>query len=545
MSKKKHDKFDPKILWSRTKLFWNEAPKGKYMNLKEIFCLGSASLGVSFITNLINMYITIGQLPLIYDMGRYGTLHATIIYIVACVGGMLLTPLFGRMVQRTKSKMGRYKPYILFIAPIVAVLGTIAVWSPQTLSEFHRIIYVYCICIPTLLLWNIWSNAFNMFPGVITPNQQERVDVWSPIGLVMGFAPTIMNVLKDICAGFWGDVIAARVFGITSAVVGVICIIGIIKVKERVFITAEENKDNRIGTLRGLKLVFRNKPLMILMIALILGSMKGTIDMIWHIVARVKFATDMATGIKIFGSVSLLVGFAATPNMLLLPLLTRKFNNRTILIMWQALNTGAYLILAIVGFNNLQPGTNTAIIITALRFIACFNAIGSLQPLMLSELGDYQQKLTGYRLDGFIQTMAYSVPLVVTQALALIPAVIQGKLGFNPNDYVIKPDNANIVSPELAQKLNDYANIAVWISVISGALMIFALCFYTLSKKKHAAIVAELKATAVNADEIESDKGDLVFLGESSTDDDTDNRYDMNDTPYHDDTLNNGGDTNE
>ena len=489
-------------------LFWNKPPQGRYLNLKEIVCLGGAGLGVSFICNLINMYVTIGQLPLIYNMGDYGTLHATIIYLVACVGGLVLTPVYGKAIQRTKSKWGRYKPYILFLAPCVSVLGVFAVWSPGGLSLTQRIIYVYCLSIPTLLVWNLWFNTWNLFPGVFTPNQQERVDIWSPIGLVMGFAPTVMNVLKDVFAGIWGDVNAARIFGVTSCIVGMSCILLLTRVKERVFITDTENTDNKIGAIAGLKMVLKNKPLLILTLALTLGCMKGTIDTVWHIIARVKYAEDMATAAQIFGAVSIVVGFAATPNMVLLPLFTRKMNNRTIMIMWQAFNTCAYLILAIIGFGNFKPGTTSAVIITALRFVASFNAIGSLQPLMLSEIGDYQQKLTGYRLEGFIQTIAYSFPLVVTQLCALIPAVIQGKIGFNPNNYEIVSGQSNVLSEELISIAERYADIAIWISTASGFLMLVCLCFYSLDKKKHAKIIEELRQNSVNSEEIESDMTD-------------------------------------
>lgn len=77
-------------LTRKTASFRKKAPEGRYLNLKEIICLGGAGLGVSFICNFINMYVTIGQMPLIYDMGDFGTLHATIIYLVACVGALML-----------------------------------------------------------------------------------------------------------------------------------------------------------------------------------------------------------------------------------------------------------------------------------------------------------------------------------------------------------------------------------------------------------------------------------------------------------------------
>ena len=501
-------KFELKNLPKQIKAFWKEPPKGRYLNLKEIFCLGGSALGISFITNLIATYVTIGQLPLIYDMGKYATLHATLVYLIASVIGMIVTPIYGNYVQRTNTKWGRYKPYILFMAPVVGALGTFALWSPQNLTETQRIIYVYCMCIPTLVIWQLWFNAWNMFPGVFSPNQQERVDIWSPIGLVIGFAPTVMNIVKDLFAGWFGDIMAVRVISIFCLCVGVSLTVCLVKVKERVFVTEKESEDNKLKMSSALKMIFKNKPLMILMIALVLGSMRTTIDMVWNIVGRVKYANNMADGAKIFGAVSVFVGFAATPNMVLLPLYTRKLNNRGIMMIWQACNFIGLFILSLVGYQNIPTGSTAAIVITALRFVVQFNAIGSLLPLMLSEIGDYQQAKSGYRLDGYIQTMAYAVPLLATQVLALVPALIQAKIGFNPNDYIIVKDATNVLTPELVDVANRYANIATWVSAVSSGLMFIALIMYPLSKKKHAEIVAQLQAESVNADVIEAEAGE-------------------------------------
>lgn len=515
-----------KTLALNLKRFWKEPPNGRYLNLKEILCLGSAGLGVNFITSFINMYVTVSQLPLIYDLGNNGSLHATVIYLTASILGLILTPVYGKMIQRTKTKFGRYKPYIMFLAPVVSALGIFATWSPQNLELSERIIYVYALCIPTLLVWNLWFNTFNMFPGVFTPNQQERVDIWSPIGLIMGFAPTIMNALKGLFVRWTGDIWAARIFGLFSCIVGMICIIALIKVKERVYITPEEHDKERVSVWSGLKMIVKNKPLMVLTIALCFGCLKGTIDLVWEIIARVKFASNMADAAAIFGGLSLIIGFAATPNMIFLPWISRKFNNRTIMIFWQCLHTGAYLILALIGFHNLPQNSTTVFIITALRFVALFNALGSLQPLMLSEIGDLQQYKSGYRLDGFIQTFAYSLTMVVGQASLLIPAFIQSRMGFNPANYQVVEATGglsasqlpqNVLSEEFIAIADRYANVAIWISVASGALMLICLLFYDLNKKKHAEIVKALQENAINAKEIVDEAGSLNLLADNET----------------------------
>ncbi len=233
-------------LGANLKRFWKEPPKGRFLNLQEILRFGVSSLGMSFIANLVSIYVTVSQIPLLYDLGDKGTLHATIMYLIASVLALIITPFYGRMIQRTKTKFGRYKPYILCLAPIVAILGAASVWSPQSLDQTQRIIYVYMLCTPTLLMWNLWYNSFNMFPGVITPNQQERADIWAPVGLVIGFAPTIMNALKGIFVKWGGgDVGAARIYAIFCAVVGIALASALIGVKERVFITQEEEKKEK------------------------------------------------------------------------------------------------------------------------------------------------------------------------------------------------------------------------------------------------------------------------------------------------------------
>ena len=500
-------------LGNNLKRFWKEPPKGRFLNLQEILRFGISSLGVSFIANLVSMYVTVSQIPLLYNLGSSGTLHATIMYLVASLLALIIAPFYGRMIQRTKTKFGRYKPYILFLAPVVAILGAAAVWSPQNLNETQRIIYVYMLCTPTLLMWNLWYNTFNLFPGVITPNQQERADIWSPIGLVIGFAPTIMNALKGVFVkwGGNGDVGAARIYGVFCAVVGIALTIALIGVKERVFVTQEEEKKEKVSTFEGLKMIIKNKPLMVFTLALCLGCLKNTIDLSWEVIARVKYATDMASAAAIFGGLSLVVGFAATPNMILLPWLTRKFNNRTILIFWQACNLSANLVCALIGLQHFPQGSWSPYVITIIRFVSMFNCLGSLQPLILSEIGDLQQAKSGYRLEGFIQTFAYQIPLVVSQAAALIPAAIQSKMGFNPYNYQVT-DTVTTASPELIKIAENYGNVALWLSTVSSALMLICFLFYNYNKKKHAEVVAQLKATSVNSEEIANEQGSLNML---------------------------------
>ena len=415
---------------------------------------------------------------------------------MASVLGLIIQPLFGKLLQNTQTKYGKYKPFILLMAPIFAAFAIAATWSPDGIRvlEFNatpKIIYAYCICTPTLIMWNLFQNTFYMMPGVITPNQQERTDIWSPIGLVIGFSPTIMNVIGNALRGYFNErgmeFMAFRYIGFIYSVVGLVFVLLLFKVRERIIAT-NENKE-KTGLFEGLGMIMKNKPLLIFTLALVLGCVRTTIEVDAAILGKLRYATDIPTGQIIFGSLTLITGFAVTPNMILLPFMTRKFNNKTILIFWMSLNALGYAILGIIGVENIAQGTTSAVLLTLFRFIALFNALASLQPLMLSEISDYQQLKTGKRLEGFIQTFAYTLVLVFTNIGYVVIAYVKQGMGYQPNNYF----DVQTVSDDLMKIATDYFDLALWVSAISAALMAIAMIFYPLSKKEHAKIVEQLQ----------------------------------------------------
>lgn len=477
-----------KSLFASLKNGWSTPPKGRYLTFKEMACYGFSGLGVSFIVNVITAVITATQIPYIYEID---VIHGTIIFSIVGVSNLLIQPFFGKMLQNTKTKIGRYKPYIIGIAPVISLFVVLATWLPQVNSMTFRVVYAYCTCIPVLVLWNIWYNTFYMIPAAMTPVSQERTDMLSPVGLIMGFAPTVMNfIIGPIRAHFMSqgrEYMAFRLMGLISTVIGVILVFLILKTKERIYETPQEREN--ISVKEGLRLVMQNKPLMIYTLAMIIGSLRGVAEMNSYYIGQFRYGETTEQGLSLFSMLSPIVGFAATPAMLLLPFMTRKMNNKSIMIMWQAINAVAYGVLCIIGYENIPVGTPTAIVITIVRFVTCFNAVGTLTPIMLSEIYDYQQWKTGRRLEGFIQTFAVSMTGLVAQFAMFIPTFIQKKIGYQPMNF----KNGAEYLPENIAIMNQWFNISAVITVVSGILFIAVMAFYPLSKKKYNQIMEELK----------------------------------------------------
>ena len=137
----------------KIKSMWSTPPEGRHLTLKEILSFGGSTLGVSFIINIIVLLITASQISEVYQID---VMHGPIICFTASIISLRIQPMFGKLLQNTNTKIGRYKPYIIFIAPVISVFAILATWQPQNLTENSRIIFAYLVCIPTLVLWSIW-----------------------------------------------------------------------------------------------------------------------------------------------------------------------------------------------------------------------------------------------------------------------------------------------------------------------------------------------------------------------------------------------------
>lgn len=229
-------------LFSTVKAMWDKPLEGRYLNLKEILSFGVYSLGNSWIYNTIMLVITITYIPYFYGIDA---IHGYTIYIAGSLINMLLVPLIGQAMEKKRTKWGRYKPYILFSLPILALFTMMSMWAPQYDAEVDRIIYAYCSCVPVIAISTFANNMYQTMPNVITPNTQERADIMTPIGLIVGFAPTIMNVIVGpIRSAFMGEeYMAMRIIGAIAVVIGSICVLFIVKVKERVYELNDRNRE--------------------------------------------------------------------------------------------------------------------------------------------------------------------------------------------------------------------------------------------------------------------------------------------------------------
>lgn len=491
------------------KSMWNKPLEGRYLTIKEVGAFGLYALGNSWMYNAVIMYVvTITFIPYYYGISA---LHGYLILILGNLFNMILQPLIGTAMERRKTKWGRYKPYILFSLPLIAFFTMLAMWIPQYNSETSRIIYAYISCTPVIAISTFANNMYQTMPNIITPNTQERADIMTPIGLLVGAAPSIMQlIVGPMRAAFKAqgqEFMAMRILGLVSVVVGSLCILFIIKVKERVYeLEGEHTREEKVNFFTATNMLLHNKPLVILTIALVLGSLREFWKQYLQIMVQIKFDEVIDTALNISGVPLTIIGFASTVAMLLLPLVTRKMSKHHIVILFSALGLVSMTILSAVGFERFPVGTVSAVVLTILMFLASLNPTYLLIPVMLGEIADYQQAKTGKCLEGYLQNYLFTYPMVASQVFMLIGLFWQQSIGFEPNDYY--DDTLISYTPEQQAIASEWFDAVFIISAVSMALLIIVLLFYPLTKKKHAEIAEMLKAQSVNL----NDGNELVLV---------------------------------
>ena len=587
-----------KKLFNTLKSMWDKPLPGRFLTLKEAGAFGIYALGNSWIYNTMMLVVTVTQIPYFYGVS---TMHGYILYIIGTLLASILTPLAANAMEKKRTKWGRYKPYILFTLPAFALFTMLAMWVPQGYTEAGKIAYVYISCVPLIAIATFSNNMYQTMPNVITPNSQERADIMTPVGLLVGFAPTIMNlIVGPIRSAFiengQGEFMAMRVLGLIAVVLGTICIMFIIKVKERVYEietapdgfevktdlsdvqpegetappAAEEASEGaapladdgaREGELtfegmvasetpasaeepflgnavpggetaaaaaaaapamparnkyQGVKdffSLFKNKPLMILFFALIVGSLREFWVQFRPFMLQLRYSADVTVALDIMGIANTVIGFASTVAMLLLPIVTRKLNKNVIIIVFSSLSLVVCGALGFVGIENIPQGTVSAVVLTLLFFIAQCNPTYLLIPVMLGEIADWQQVRTGKRYEGHLQNFIFTIPGVFSQIAMLASWLWQNMVGFEPSLISENIEEYGEVLASTHALANEWFNACFLLTAGSIVLMIILLCFYPLTRKKHAELIAELESKATNLDELDENESVLAEDG--------------------------------
>lgn len=239
--------------------------QAKYLTMKERICFTVGAFGRSGIYTLMSMFTLV-----FFQNGAGLTLsQGTSIILIGRVFDALNDPVMGMIVDRTRSKWGKMRPYLLF-APVPIAISTILLFTAP-FEQGSTAAFVWA-----LITYIIWGVAFTIqdvpfwgLSSVITPLENERTSFISTARLGStfgGILPAVLiPVLYQSTMGYnTGFFIGALIF----AVLG--CCLSIL-----IFFVSKERvpKMDRTPSFRETFVVLgKDKLLIIVIFAAILGS---------------------------------------------------------------------------------------------------------------------------------------------------------------------------------------------------------------------------------------------------------------------------------
>lgn len=485
---------------TKLRLHWSSPPEGKHLTIREMTAYSSGGMGINFVLSALGIAVNAEMIPFFYHIPIEHGRHIAVIVMLA---NLLVSPALGKLLDNTRAKIGKYRLFILILTPIVAVFSILASWVPQFDSTQARIIYAYITCIPALILSSYWFAVYNMMPAAMTPNSQERVTMLSPAGLIASFAPTIMGVVVGPVRSYFRsqgtEYLAVRYLALGAMIIGaVLTYLLVFHTKERVYIMPGE-REEKVKFIEGVRKVAKNKPFLIWCLSNIFGAFKIMVISSMGFIVLARYSLIDGRGLDIAAYLSPIAGFGATPAMIIAPFLTKKFDKKTILIASNIFSVVIFAIVLIIGVGNIPIGFPTIIVMTTISFFNSFMAGITLviTPAMSAEQYDYQQYLTGERLEGFMNGFGAWLTGLVVAGLSYLPTYLQKQIGFRVDlpafntEQIYEPANMAIAVR--------WFNVAVAIALVSTLFWALVLVFYKLDKKEHTRIMGCIADRAVDA----------------------------------------------
>ncbi len=406
------------------------------------------------------------------DVYRIPAAAAGTIMLIARFWDMASDPLMGIISDRTRSRWGKFRPYILWGAIPYAILAVLTFTTPD-LGETGKVIYAGATYVLLMTAYTAINLPYSSLAAVMTSDSYERAGL-NTYRFICAFAGQfVVTGLALTLAKFFGGGDKAAGFQQTLVLFGILSVVFFFIT----FATTRERVQPSTTLPSSLKEdvrnLFKNRPWIILacvgIVSFIMFAMQNA-----AIAYYFKYYVGNEESVQWFnviGTVALIVALPFSKP------LARRFGNRNVFIA-SSLVSGLFFMALFL------PGQKDVVTIYTLNILAKM-AYAPAVPLlwtMIADAADYSEWKSGRRATG----LYFSAATFAQKAGWGIGAAIAGWLltAFN---YV----------PDITQTASALLGIKLLISAIPGALYMSCgvfMIFYTIDSKMIAVMKQELEA---------------------------------------------------
>lgn len=502
---------------SDARVYWNHPMPGRYMPFKEITAYSVGGIGMYFLIYCIQQ-LTLSTTNLI--IGNAIGIEPNFMYLLYAVSIIISFPataIRANIIDNARSKQGKYRPYMLYMAfPTAAiVIGMVMVPYEKIESQIIKGIIVLLFNIGIQFFYMFFYEAYENLIMVLSPDTQERADVLTIKSVVYSLAPSIATAVLPLVAslvtedGSITDMNVYRVLYPPFAVIGIICSVYIYANTQEKIVQAKTHVI-RIKFWDALKAVAKNKLFWVISLAGWVGFLETTYGQMINWCYEYHSKGDISAGA--FSFLGLFVGNASLWGMLAAPFAIRKWGKKKVVIVTNILN--AIFLALLYPVVRSEPENMIwaiAVVLFMNYLMTSFGVI--LTPAMNADMRDYQQYITGERIDGMFSTVGLIGTVVTLATSSVVPSVYQS-MGIN--DTVLKERMSEIVeitgktAADMSQSpynvlylpdiFKEVFTVIVILSVVGAVMNVIPYFFYDMTEIRQRGIIKVLRVRALFED---------------------------------------------
>lgn len=378
----------------------------------------------------------------------------------------------GSIADRTRSRWGRFRPWIIRAGPLFCVCMALSFLIPSD-NMLIRIIYASVMYIVVDVVFTAVDIPFWSLPAAMTSNTKERSGI---IGTTMAASNAItgsIGIVMPLALVFFGGASNGSAYFKAAMIVAAFAIVMYLLCFKMVREHVQPDPSQKFSIKLGMKCIFSNKPLLCIQIVnaicLLALIMKGNFG---YYYARYNLGNLSVMAVR--STIGIIFGLVGSISFIFL---AKRIWKKKIMFLLASGYIVSCVLLYFAGWGSLAV-------------IYCLDALSSICTsglmvginAMMADTIEYGEWKTGQRSEGMITATRCFVSKLVAAVSGVFVAFVIGTSGYIPG------------GEQSIGTLNSFHFI---LTIGCASIMLLAMIpifFYTLTEDKHAEIVTELAA---------------------------------------------------
>lgn len=449
------------------------------------------------------------------------------IMTIARVWDAINDPMMGTIVDKTRSKWGKCRPYLIIFPGIIGLV-TILCFINGNYAEASTSMQRVMIVAWAAISYIAWGMVFTVcdiplwgITSLMTEDENDRSKILGLARMVAGvggIGVLIVQVAQALAGAFDGDM--QKAFIVTAVIFTVIASVlfefaGIFT-RERV-----EHSEKRYGFKENFQIMFGNKPFRQILISGILRSPIQLLMIVAMTLVTYYYANGNIMNILMYNedgsfagiNFKILIGLGSVAAGLFVgqfvamgitPSLIKKFEKKTLYNFYSIAGAVPFALIYVCyklsGGDLTTTAWSIAIGICMLLASASFGGINVLQSVMIADCVDYEEYTNGVRTDGVFFSGQSFITKLSAGIATIISSIVYSVVGYSGanvdtlNKAIEK--GASFIDYDGGTGAGKYAAAMFFLISIPPAIGMLLSALptlkYALSDKEHKKILAEL-----------------------------------------------------